>query len=202
MNDGLWRYEALIIICTSIASRLGLLEGLLRLFGKLGQVAATALILVLACGIAQANAVPDNWRFGTGEGGLVTASLYATNKLITGGGALSYSPILTIACRASSEPRWTEWLELNNAVSASHKITMSITLDRGGKFDESWSVDSRGRMLVRDGADGIKRLVAANRLQLSWRFGLLSGRGEADFDLAGFGEAVDQIAGSCNTDPP
>ena len=174
----------------------------MRLFGKMGHVVATALALVLARGIAQANAVPGNWRFGTGEDGLVTASLYASNKLITGGGALSYSPILTIACRPNSEPQWTEWLQLNDTVSASRKITVSITLDRGGKFDESWSVGSRGRMLVRDGADGIKRLVAANRLQLSWRFGLLSGRGEADFDLAGFGEAVHQIAGDCNTDPP
>ena len=134
--------------------------------------------------------------------GLVTASLYATNKLITGGGALSYSPILTIACRADGEPHWSEWLQLNDAVSASRTITMSVTLDQGSKFDESWSVGTRGRMLVRDGADGIKRLVAANRLLLSWRFGLLSGRGEADFDLAGFGEAVNQIAGTCNTDVP
>ncbi|TIU66392.1 MAG: hypothetical protein E5W13_32750, partial [Mesorhizobium sp.] len=59
-----------------------------------------------------------------------------------------------------------------------------------------------GRRLVRDGADGIRRLVSADRLQLSWRFGLLSGRGEADFDLAGFSEAVGQIAGTCNTELP
>jgi hypothetical protein len=57
-------------------------------------------------------------------------------------------------------------------------------------------------MLVRDGADGIKRLEPASRLLLSWRFGLLSGRGEADFDLAGLGAAVGKIAGTCNIDPP
>ncbi|TIT46810.1 MAG: hypothetical protein E5W75_20205, partial [Mesorhizobium sp.] len=70
------------------------------------------------------------------------------------------------------------------------------------KFDESWSVGTRARMLMRDGADGIKRLVPANRLLLSWRFGLLSGRGQADFDLAGFGEAVSQIAATCQTEVP
>lgn len=174
----------------------------MRLFVEVGHAAAIALVLVSVCGIAQADTVLENWRFDTSEDGLVTASLYATNKLITGGGALSYSPILTIACRANSEPRWTEWLKLNDAVSASRKITMSVAVDGGSKFDESWAVGTRGRVLVRDGADGIKRLAAANRLQLSWRFGLLSGRGEADFDLAGFGEAVGRIAGSCNTDPP
>lgn len=174
----------------------------MRLFVEVGYAAAVALVLVSVCGIAQADTVLDNWRFETGEDGFVSASLYASNKLIIGGGALSYSPILTIACRANGEPHWTEWLQLNDAVSSSRKITMSITLDQGSKFDESWSVGPRGRMLIRDGADGVKRLLAANRLRLSWRFGLLSGRGEADFDLAGFKEAVSQIAGSCNTDPP
>ncbi|WP_352954360.1 hypothetical protein [Mesorhizobium sp. M1322] len=45
-------------------------------------------------------------------------------------------------------------------------------------------------------------MVSADRLQLSWRFGLLSRRGEADFDLAEFSEAVGQIAGTCNTELP
>ena len=133
---------------------------------------------------------------------VVTASLYATNKLITGGGALAYSPILTIACRADGEPRWSEWLQLIDAVSANRSISVSVTVDKGGKVNENWSVGTRGRMLVRDGADGIKRLVSASRLLLSWRFGLLSGRGQAEFDLTGVGEAVGQIAGTCNTDVP
>lgn len=55
----------------------------MRLFVELGHASAIALILVSVCGIAQAGTVPDNWRFGTSEDGLVTASLYATNKLIT-----------------------------------------------------------------------------------------------------------------------
>lgn len=172
----------------------------LGVFVGMRRAAAAVLFLALACGAAGAGT--ENWRFDTANDGLVTASVYATNKLITGGGALSYSPVLTIACRADGEPAWTEWLQLNDAVSASRKITMSVTIDGAGKFDESWSVGTRGRQLMRDGADGIKRLVPANRLLLSWRFGLLSGRGQADFDLAGFDEAVSQIAGSCKTDRP
>lgn len=175
----------------------------MRLFFDMGLTVAAALVLAGACGVAHADAaVVGDWRFAKDGDGLVTASLYATNKLITGGGALSYSPVLTIACRLDGEPRWTEWLQLNDAVSASRKITVTVAIDTRGRFDESWSVGPRGRMLVRDGADGVKRLVSANRLLLSWRFGLLSGRGQADFDLAGFDEAVGQIAGSCNTDPP
>lgn len=174
----------------------------MRLLAGIGGAIATALLLVSVCGIAQADGVLDNWRFNKDSDGLVTASLYATNKLITGGGALSYSPILTIACRAEGEPRWSEWLQLNDAVSASRTITVSLTVDQASKVNESWSVGTRGRMLVRDGADGIRRLGSANRLLLSWRFGLLAGRGEADFDLAGFSKAVGRIAGTCNTELP
>ncbi|OHV89112.1 hypothetical protein [Mesorhizobium sp. ORS 3428] len=167
-----------------------------------GVVGAAALLLASTMGAARAGPDLGDWRVDAASDGQVTASLYATNKLITGGGALGYSPVLTLACRPNGEPRWSEWLQLNDSVSASRKITVSVMVDGGGQFDESWSVGPRGKMLVREGADGIKRLVSANRLLLSWRFGLLSGRGEADFDLAGLSEVVGQVAASCNADPP
>ncbi|WP_245489338.1 MULTISPECIES: hypothetical protein [unclassified Mesorhizobium] len=160
-------------------------------------------VLLLAAAEGGARTEPDlgNWRVDTGSDAQITASLHAINKLITGGGALGYSPVLTLACRRDGEPRWSEWLQLKDSVSASRKITISVIVD-GGKTDESWSVGPRGRTLVRDGDDGIKRLVSASRLTLSWRFGLLSGRGEADFELAGLSKAIGQIAASCKTDPP
>ena len=165
-------------------------------------VVAAALLFVAATGAARAEPNLGNWRVGAGDDGQITASLHASNKLITGGGALGYSPVLTLACRPDGEPRWSEWLQLNDAVSASRKITISVIVDGGGKTDESWSVGPHGRRLFRDGEDGIRRLASANRLTLSWRFGLLSGRGEADFELTGLSEAIGQIAASCNTDPP
>lgn len=167
-----------------------------------GVVAAAALLFGATSGDARAEPELGNWRVDTGSDGQITASLYASNKLITGGGALGYSPVLTLACRPDGDPRWSEWLQLNDSVSASRKITISVAVDGGSKFDESWSVGPQRRMLVRDGDDGIKRLVSANRLTLSWRFGLLSGRGEADFELAGLAEAIGQVAASCKTDPP
>ncbi|MDX8492615.1 hypothetical protein RFN29_13630 [Mesorhizobium sp. VK22B] len=169
---------------------------------KLRGVVVAAVLLLAAVHAVQAGPDLGNWRVDAAGDGQVTASLYATNKLITGNGALGYSPVLTLACRSDGEPRWSEWLQLNDAVSASRKITMSVMVDGSSKFDESWSVGPRGKLLVREGDDGIKRLVSASRLLLSWRFGLLSGRGEADFDLAGLPEAIGQIAASCNTDPP
>ncbi|WP_258116629.1 hypothetical protein [Mesorhizobium onobrychidis] len=63
---------------------------------------------------------------------------------------------------------------MNDAVSASRTITVTVTVDKASKVNESWSVGKRGRKLVRDGVDGITRLVSADRLKLSWRFGLLA----------------------------
>ena len=181
----------------------GLLEAVVKLaFEMRGVVVAAALLLASACGSAKAGPDLGNWRVDAGSDGQATASLHATNKLITGGGALGYSPVLTLACRPDGEPRWSDWLQLNDAVSARRDITMSVMVDGGSTVAESWSVGPRGRVLVRDGADGIKRLVSANRLALSWRFGLLSGRGEADFELTGLAEAIGQIAASCKIDPP
>ena len=172
----------------------------MKQFVVLWRMAAAAL-LASACSVARADTAIDRWHFASSEDGLVTASLPAVNKLTTGGGALSYSPTLTIACRAGNDPQWSEWLHLNDAVSASRTITMAVTIDQDEGFDERWSVAGRGKMLVKDGADAVRRLVPATQLLLSWRFGLLSGRGEADFELAGVAGAISRIASDCKTDP-
>ena len=139
--------------------------------------------------------------FREGQNGQATASLPATSKLTTAGGALSYSPVLTIACDAGGDPHWREWLEINDKVSTSGTIMMRVTIDSDG-VDERWAVQRGGKVLFRAGADGIASLSAAARLSLSWRFGLLSGRGEADFDLTGVAEAIAHIADACGTAPP
>jgi len=165
------------------------------------RVFAFALVLACTCGSGWADGPLDRWQFGSDESGLVTASLYADSKLTAGGGALSYSPTLTIACRADGEPQWREWLQLSDTASKKKSITVSVTVD-GDKIDENWAVGGRGKTLSRDGADAVHRLLTAKQLTLSWRFGLLSARAEADFDLSGIGEAVARIAAACNTGQP
>jgi hypothetical protein len=161
-----------------------------------------AAALLVAGGYANAQAGQDRWRFSTSEDGLVTASLAADNKLMNSSGRLSYSPVLTIACRSGGDPHWSEWLRLNDAVSSSSTITMSVSVDDALAIDERWSATRRGKVLVRSGPGAVSRLLSANKLVLSWRFGLLSGRAEADFDLAGIGEAVGQLAEACQTSRP
>jgi hypothetical protein len=167
-------------------------------------VGACVMLAVGTLGGSQVNAAADldRWRFSTSDDGSVTASLAADNKLMNSSGTLSYSPVLTIACRSGGNPHWSEWLRLHDAVSSSSKITMSVSVDEAPAIDERWSATHRGKVLVRSGPGAVSRLLSANKLVLSWRFGLLSGRAEADFDLAGIAEAVGQLAETCRTSRP
>jgi hypothetical protein len=175
--------------------------------GSLGKAVAkwwVGALVMLAVGGSQANAEAnlDRWRFSKMEDGLATASLPAANKLMNSSGVLSYSPVLTIACRMGGDPHWSEWLRLNDAVSSGSTITVSVSVDEAPAVDERWSPTRRGKVLVRSGSEAVSRLVSAERLVLSWRFGLLSGRAQADFDLAGIAEAVGQLAETCKTGQP
>ena len=165
------------------------------------RLSAAIMLAVSVCSAARADDALARWRFGGDGAGQVTAMLPATNKLSTAGGALSYSPVLTIACNRGSDPQWREWLKLSDRVSAGKTITVGVAID-SGSVQESWSVRGGGRILFRAGADGIAPLAPARRLSLSWRFGLLSGRGEARFDLAGAQAAIARIADACGTDVP
>jgi hypothetical protein len=160
------------------------------------------LALTITCAsAARADDPAGRWRFGDDDDGqAVTASVSATNKLNSGNGALSYSPVFTVVCRKDGEPRWSERLQLSEAVSATNSIAVSVTLDRQKRTSETWTVARRGRFLVREGADGVARLVPASQLRLSWRFGLITGRSEADFDLSGAGQAIGKIAEACGAE--
>ncbi|WP_244484530.1 hypothetical protein [Mesorhizobium sp. Root552] len=161
---------------------------------------ATVLLLAGGGG-AYAQAGQDRWRFTTMDDGLVTASLAAVNKLTNNSGTLSYSPVLTIACRTGGDPQWSEWLRLNDMASGS-TVTVSVAIGDNQAVDERWVISRRGKVLIKSGPQAVSRLVPADRLALSWRFGLLSGRGEADFDLEGIGEVVGQLAEACQTTQP
>lgn len=151
---------------------------------------------------AFADADPTRWRIAAASDGMVTASVPADNKLMTTGGALSYSPTFSVACRPDGEAAWHISLQLADAVSADRSITVSVRLGGAAAVEESWTVGPRKKLLVREGEGVVARLVNADRIRLSWRFGLLSGRGEANVDLAGVEAALSAIAARCGVAPP
>lgn len=153
-------------------------------------------------GNANAEGALDRWNFSNSDDGVATASLAAANKLTNNSGSLSYSPVLTIACRSGDDPQWSELLRLNDMASSSSTVTISVAIGDAEAFDERWTITRRGKVLVRTGPEAVSRLIPAERLALSWRFGLLSGRGEADFDLAGIDDVIGQLADACQTTRP
>jgi len=159
-------------------------------------------LLALGCSAALASDAADRWRFGSAADGVITASIYADSMLVTGNGALGYSPVLTIACRPVGDPHWSEWLQLSDGVAASDTITVAVTVDHGSSVRENWLVASNSMTLMHDGADAVSRLASAKRLRLSWRFGLITGRVDADFFLAGAAEAIDRLAAECKIATP
>jgi hypothetical protein len=143
------------------------------------------------------------WRLGSGPNGQVTASIFSINTLSIGSSrVIDYHPVLTIACYPGGEPRWSLSVQLKDPVSASGAINVSVRLDNGGAKAEQWTPGFQGRGFSKDGSSAVARLLQAKRLRLSWRFGLLAGRGEAIFNLSGVKEAVAGLAGACGVGLP
>lgn len=155
-------------------------------------------------GAAQASGQGSyTWRLGSGPDGQVTASIFSINTLSVGSSrVIDYHPVLTIACHPGGEVRWSQSLQLKDPVSASGAINVSVRLDNGGEQAEQWVPGFQGRSFSKEGNAGVARLLQAKRLRLSWRFGLLAGRGEAVFDLSGVKDAVARLAGGCGVEIP
>jgi hypothetical protein len=144
-----------------------------------------------------------SWRMGGGPDGQVTASIFSINTLSVGSSrVIYYHPVLTVACHPGGAPRWSQSLQLKDPVSASSAIDVSVRLDNGGEKAEQWTPGFQGRSFSKDGSAGVARLLQAKRLRLSWRFGLLAGRGEAIFNLSGLKEAVAGLAAACGVEMP
>lgn len=156
-------------------------------------------------GAAQASGQGSyTWRLGSGPDGQVTASIFSINTLSVGSSrVIDYHPTLTIACRPGGEPHWSVSLQLKDSVSArGGAINVSARIDNGGEQAEQWVPGFQGRSFSKEGNAGVARLLQAKRLRLSWRFGLLAGRGEAVFDLSGVKDAVARLAGACGVEMP
>lgn len=158
------------------------------------------LLAVLGFGVA-AQAQTGRWQSSRGPDGVSTISLRSTNTLSTGNRSIEYHPALTIGCKSGRPSSWTQSVRIREATSGSGTVQVSVRVD-GGSRSEAWRLGSRNSSLSLDGREGISRLLGARQLNLEWRMGYFSGRGEAVFSLAGIREAVTKLAAACGIDPP
>jgi hypothetical protein len=166
----------------------------------------TATVIAAAfwlAGAAQSSGQGYTWRMGSGPGGEATASIFSINTLSVGSSrVIDYHPTLTIACRPGGEPQWRVSLQLKDSVPARAAANVAVRLDNGGENSEQWTPGFQGRGFSKTGSSEVARLLRAKRLRLSWRYGVLSGRGEAVFNLSGAQDAVAALAGACGTELP
>ena len=150
---------------------------------------------------AAAQADTGRWRWSRGMDGGAAVTLRSTNTLSTGNRSIEYHPLLTIGCKPGKASSWTQSVRIREATSGSGTVQISVRVDGAGR-SEAWRLGRANSSLSLDGREGVARLLDARQLNLDWRMGYFSGRGQAVFSLAGIRDAVARIAAACGIDPP
>jgi hypothetical protein len=139
----------------------------------------------------------DGWRIVTSRDGLITASVVSIGTLSVGSSrVIEYHPTFSIGCRPTEAGSWSQSVQLRDPVAGDQLVDLSLRID-GSVVSEQWALGFQKRSFQRDGKEGITRLLGAKQLKIAWRFGLLAGRGEADFNLSGLQDAVARIGRMC-----
>lgn len=159
----------------------------------IGLLAMGACIATVPTAFSQS----DGWRIVNGRDGLITASVISIGTLSVGSSrVIEYHPTFTIGCRPTEGDGWSQSVQLRDPVAGNQLVDLSLRID-GNVVSEQWALGFQKRSFQREGKDGITRLLGAKRLKIVWRFGLLAGRGEADFNLVGLEDAATRISRMC-----
>ncbi len=150
---------------------------------------------------ATAALAADRWKIGRGEGA-ATATTYSINTLSTTARTIEYRAALVISCKASRYPVWRASILIRRAISGQGGIPVTMRYDNGVPFEDVWTLGDYNRSLNMDGEQALARLARARRFDLSWRFGLFSGEGQAVFDVAGLDDAIADLAKACGVSVP
>jgi hypothetical protein len=121
--------------------------------------------------------------------------LFSEDFLPTGSGTIRYRPTLTIQCKPTGA--WSQWLQLDDPLGGDG-LAVSVSIDGAPALHENWAAGQRHQVFVRDGADGVMRLLSAGRLKLAWKAGYFSTTAEVDFLLTDIKQATTTIANACD----
>lgn len=164
--------------------------------------ANTRIIIYLLTGASIATAPAafaqsDSWRIGKGHDGTITASVVSIGTIsVRSSRVIDYHPTFTIGCRPTEGDGWRQSIQLRDPVAGDQLVEISLRID-GDLVSERWALGFQKRSFYKEGKDGVARLLGARHLKIVWRFGLLAGRGEADFNLAGLPDALARIGRMC-----
>ena len=148
------------------------------------------------------------WTFGRTKArngaDVFTASLSSSNLIASGSQSADYTALYSIACQSGDSAKWSQWLQLEDALSSRGQIELSATIDKKAPREEFWIVEGHRRILTRENTPDIAELKSAKTLKLSWNWGWtwLWLSDEARFDLGEVEAAIFTLAKNCEIAEP
>ena len=135
---------------------------------------------------------------------IFSASLLSSNLIASGDESYDYPAHYTIACQSGDPTKWSQWLQLDDALSSRGQIELSATVDKKAPREEFWIVGDNRHILTRENTPDIAELRTAKTLKLSWNWGWswLWLSDKARFELGDVEAVIFTLAKSCGIAEP
>ena len=163
------------------------------------------LLTLYSAASAQAQDLGD-WTLGQSaaeNGAIIHMATLASSTLITSA-ATDYAALYSISCQSGEPLKWTQQLQLEDALSSRGQIELIATIDKKLPREEFWIVAKNKRLLTRENLPDIAELRTAKTLKLEWNWGWswmwLSD--EAHFELGDAEAVIFTLAKSCGIEVP
>ena len=170
-----------------------------------GALVAAALILISGAAAADELGVWKLAQTRTPDGSAIhSASIVAIVSADPTGVVDEEPVVLSISCRTRGEPRWSQTLHLNDAMSSSGETTVEVSIDGAEPEEKIWIVDESKRVMMRDAPADIAKLRNATTLTLEWSWGWswLWLSEEAQFALGEMRPVLYLLSKSCGVPQP
>ena len=175
---------------------------------KLSLKLAGMVLLTLFSAVSAAAEEIGAWSFGESKaanGAVIhTASLNSTNLIASSYQSTDYAAIYTIACQAGDSTKWSQWLQLEDALSSQGQTELKAKIDHKDPREEFWIVGDNKHILTRENTPDIAELRTAKTLKLAWNWGWswLWLSDKARFDLENVEAVIFTLAKSCGIEEP
>lgn len=164
-------------------------------------------VLLTLCSAASAHAQElGPWTLGQSKaenGAVIHMATLASSTLIASA-ATDYAPLYSISCQTGEPLKWTQQLQLEDALTSRGQIELIATIDKKLPREEFWVVAKKKRLLTRENLPDIAELRTAKTLKLEWNWGWswmwLSD--EAHFELGDAEAVIFTLAKSCGIEVP
>ena len=163
--------------------------------------------LLTLCSAASAQAQELGvWTLGQSQaenGAIIHMATLASSTLIVSA-ATDYAALYSISCQTGEPLKWTQRLQLEDALTSRGEIELIATIDEKLPREEFWIVSKNKHLLTRENLPDIAELRTAKNLKLEWNWGWswfwISD--EAHFELGDAEAVIFTLAKNCGIEVP